>query len=142
MTDQGREIATWDKSTWKSGGEFTLGGHRFRVKASGWGGSHYSMVDDAGTQVASADRVGRKRWTVSAGGQTYNFRRRSFWSSEEELVLGDTAVGSIRKTSFWGNSVAVELPTLASALQLFVLAVVLSKWDAEASAAAASGGGG
>ena len=51
------------------------------------------MVDDAGAVVASADRVGRKRWTVEAAGQTYHFRRKSFWGNEEELVLGDTRVG-------------------------------------------------
>ena len=141
VTDRGREIATWDKSTWKSGGEFTLEGRRFRVRSNGWG-SKYSMTDDSDAVVAGAERVGRKRWTVSAGGQTYNFRRKSMWSSEEELVLGDTRVGSVRKTSFWGTTVGVELPGLTPALQLFVLAVVLSKWDAEAAAAAASNSGG
>ncbi|MBL7256183.1 hypothetical protein JKJ07_17950 [Actinoplanes sp. LDG1-01] len=141
MTDRGREITTWDKSTWKSGGEFTLEGRRFRVRSKIWG-SKYTMVDDSDTVVASAERVGRKHWTVSAGGQTYNFRRKSFWSSEEEFVLGDTRVGSIRKTSFWGGTVEVELPGLTPQLQLFVLAVVLSKWDAEAAAAAASSSGG
>ncbi|MBM2621773.1 hypothetical protein JIG36_40345 [Actinoplanes sp. LDG1-06] len=141
MTDRGREIATWDKSTWKSGGAFTLEGRRFRVRSNGWG-NKYTMVDEADTVVASADRVGRKRWTVTAAGQTYHFRRRSFWASEEELVLGDTRVGSVRKTSFWRGDINVELPTLPTPLQLFVLGVVISKWDAEASAAAASGGGG
>ena len=139
VTDRGREIATWDKSTWKSGGEFTLEGRRFQVRSNGWG-TKYRMVDDADAVVASAERVGRKRWTVSAGGQTYNFRRKSMWSSEEELVLGETRVGSIRKTSFWGGTVEVELPGLTPALQLFVLAVILSKWDAESAAAASSGG--
>jgi len=80
------------------------------------------MVDDAGALVAAADRVGRKRWTVEAAGQTFHFRRKSFWGNEEELVLGDTRMGSVRKTSFCRGDVAVELPGLATALQLFVLA--------------------
>nr|WP_255644063.1 hypothetical protein [Actinoplanes polyasparticus] len=136
VTDRGREIATWDKSTWKSGGEFTLEGRRYRVRSNGWG-NKYTMTDDSDTVLAAADRVGRKRWTVTANGQTYHFRRRSFWASEEELVLGETRVGSVRKTSFWRGDVNVELPSLTPALQLFILGVVISKWDAEAAAAAA-----
>lgn len=140
VTDRGREIATWNKSTWKSGGEFTIEGRRFRVRSNGWG-NKYTMTDDSDTVIASADRVGRKRWTVSANGQTYNFRRRSIWASEEELVLGDTRVGSVRKTSFWRGDVDVELPGMTPALQLFILGVVISKWDAESAAAASSAGG-
>ncbi|MCY1141808.1 hypothetical protein OWR29_27750 [Actinoplanes sp. Pm04-4] len=143
VTDRGREIATWDSKVWKSGGDLTLDGRRYEVRAKSWG-SRYAMKDDAGAIVASADRVGRKRWTVTADGQTYQFRRRSFWASEEELVLGDTRVGSVRKASFWGGTVEVDLPTLTPALQLFVLGVVISKWEAESAAAASasSGGGG
>jgi hypothetical protein len=137
VTDRGREIAVWDSSVWKSGGEFELGGRRFRVRSNAWG-HKYTMVDDAGALVASADRVGRKRWTVEAAGQTYHFRRKSFWGNEE-LVLGDMRVGSVRKTSFWRGDVAVELPGLATALQLFVLGVVISMWDAQTAAAAAGG---
>ena len=141
VTDRGREVATWDSKVWKGGGEFVLDGRRFRVKSNGWG-TKYTMADDAGTVVASADRVGRKRWTVSAGGQTYHFRSK-FWSGEEELVLGETRVGAVRKASFWGSTVNVELPGLPPAVQLFVLGVVISKWNAESSAAAgASSSGG
>ena len=83
--------------------------------------------------------VGRKRWTVEAVGQTYHFQRKSFWGNEEQLLLGDTQVGSVRKTSFWRGDVAVELPGLTTALQLFVLGVVISMWNARAAAAAAGG---
>jgi hypothetical protein len=31
------------------------------------------MVDEDGTRIASADRVGRKNWTVEAEGRTTNF---------------------------------------------------------------------
>ncbi|HEX8347363.1 MAG TPA: hypothetical protein VF657_21880 [Actinoplanes sp.] len=137
VTDGGREIAVWDSSVWKSGGEFDLDGRRYQVRSNTWG-NKYTMLDDTGATVASADRVGRKRWTVAAAGQTYHFRRKSAWGNEEELVLGDTRVGSVRKTSFWRGDVAVELPTLAPAVQLFVFGVIISMWDAQAAAAAAS----
>lgn len=133
VTDRGQEIAVWDSSVWKSGGAFELDGRRFQVRSNAWG-NKYTMVDDTGAAVASADRVGRKRWTVEAAGQTYHFRRRSVWANEEELVLGESRVGSVRKTSFWRGDIAVELPTLATALQLFVLGVTISMWDTQAAA--------
>ncbi|WBB53564.1 hypothetical protein [Verrucosispora sp. WMMD573] len=136
VTDRGREIAVWDSSVWRSGGEFELEGRRFQVRSNAWG-TRYTMVDDAGAPVASADRVGRKRWTVEAAGQTYQFRRKSIWGGEEELVLGDTRVGSVRKTSVWRGDIAIELPGLATALQLFVFGVVVSMWDAQSAAGAA-----
>lgn len=55
------------------------------------------------------------------------------------MLHGDTRVGSIRKTSFWRGDVTVELPGLATALQLFALGVVISMWNARAAAAAAGG---
>jgi hypothetical protein len=134
VTDRGREIAVWDSSVWKSGGEFELDGRHYQVRSNGWG-NKYTMADDTGAVVASADRVGRRRWSVEAAGQTYQFRRKSMWHNEEELVLGDTRVGSVHKTSFWRGDITVELPTLATALQLFVLGVVISMWDAQAAAA-------
>ena len=136
VTDRGREIAVWDSSVWKSGGRFELDGQHFQVRSNAWG-NKYTMTDDSGAAIASADRVGRKRWTVEAAGETYHFRRKSMWGNEEELLLGDNAVGSVRKTSFWRGDIAAELPTLTPAMQLFVLGVIISRWEAQA---ASSGG--
>ncbi len=141
LTEGGREITTWDSSFWKSGGEFVLGGQRFRVRSNGWG-SKYTMTDDAGAVVASAGKVGRKRWNVEAGGQTFDFQRKSFWSSEQELVLAGARVGSVRKQSAWRSDVDVDLPTLPPAVQVFVFGVVVSMWEQQSAAAAASSGGG
>jgi len=47
-------------------------------------------------------------------------------------------VGSVRKSSLWRGDGAVELPGLATALQLFVLGVVIMMWDASTAAAAAA----
>jgi len=61
----GRRLATWDGSSWKAGGTVELDGRRYEVRANMWG-NKYGMVDDGGMPIASADRVGRKNWTVEA----------------------------------------------------------------------------
>jgi hypothetical protein len=133
----GRTIATWDGALWKSGGAFELDGRRYHVNGNAWG-NRFSMMDSYGNRVASADRVGRKRWTVEAAGQTYHFRRASPWSNEQELHVGGARVGSVRRTSFWRGEVAADLPGLPLPVQMFVLGVVITMWDAQASAGAAA----
>jgi hypothetical protein len=96
------------------------------------------MVDADGTPVASAERVGRKRWTVEAAGQTYHFQRASMWSDEQELLAGGVRVGSVRKTSFWRGDATAELPGLPLPVQVFVVGVVITMWNAKAAAAGAA----
>ena len=79
-----RPVTTWDARVWRSGGDFTLDGRRYAVRSNAWG-NRYAMTDDRGAEVAAADRVGRKHWTVEVGGQTYRFQRASFFSGEQEL---------------------------------------------------------
>jgi hypothetical protein len=133
----GRTVATWDGSLWKNGGAFELQGRRYQVSGNAFG-SRFRMTDAYGMPVASADRVGRKRWTVEAGGQTYHFQRASSWGNEQVLFAGDGRVGSVRRTSFWRGEVTAELPGLPLPVQIFVLGVVITMWDAQASAAAAA----
>jgi len=106
-----------------------------RRRGNAWG-TRYSMVDAAGTEVASAERVGRKRWTVEAAGQTYHFQRASMWGNEQELHAGGVRVGSVKRTSVWRGDVAADLTELPLPVQIFVLGVVITMWDAQAAAAA------
>ena len=53
-----------------------------------------------------------------------------------------TAVGFVKRTSIWTSDAMADLPGLPVPVQIFVLTVVLTKWDAEAAAAGAGGGGG
>ncbi|MGI5213968.1 hypothetical protein [Plantactinospora sp. CA-290183] len=129
----GRTVATWDSSVWKSGGSFALDGGHYRVRGNAWG-NRFGMVDADGVTVASADRVGRKRWTVEAGGRTYDFQRASLWSDEQELHTGGRRVGSVRRTSVWRGDIAAELPGLPLPVQIFVLGVVITMWNQQAAA--------
>jgi hypothetical protein len=132
----GQPVSTWDSSMWKSGGDFDLDGHRYRVRGIAWG-NRFRMVDEQGTPVASADRVGRKRWTVEAAGQTYHFRRASAWSNAQELHTGAGPAGLVKRTSVWRGDIAADLPGLPLPVQVFALGVVITMWDAQAAAGAA-----
>jgi hypothetical protein len=131
----GREVATWDSTVWKSGGAFELDGRRYQVRGNAWG-NRFTMVDAYDLPVASADRVGRKRWTVQAAGQTYEFRRASLWRSEQELVSGGEPIGSVRRRAFGRGQITADLPGLPLPVQVFVLGVVITMWNAQAAAAA------
>jgi hypothetical protein len=138
ITSAGLPLVTWDGSAWKHGGTFELAGQRYSVRGNMWG-SKYGMVDEHGTRVASADRVGRKHWTVEVQGQTYSFRRVSMWRNEEELLVEGRRVGSVKRTSVWRRDAVADLPGLAPPVQIFVLAVVLTMWDEQAAAATSAG---
>ena len=131
-----RPVTTWDTALWRSGGVFELDGSRYQVRGNFWGG-RFTMVDDAGTPVAAANRVGRKRWTVDAAGQTYQFRRQSVWSGTQELYNMAGPVGVVRRTSLWRGDVAGELPGMPLPVQVFVLGVIITLWDAQSGAAGA-----
>jgi hypothetical protein len=131
----GSRVTTWDGSNWQAGGTFSLDGRPYRVRSNAWE-TEYMMTDGAGTVLAAAGKMGRREWTVTAGGQTYRFRRPSVWRHEERLVAGDQEVGSIRRTSMWRNDVEADLPGLPIPVQIFTVAVVLTRWDREAAAGA------
>lgn len=133
-------LATWDPSWWRAGGTLDLDGQRYQVRSNLWG-TQYRMTTEDGTVVASADRVGRKRWTVEADHRQYEFQRASIWRHEEELRSEGHPVGSIKRTSIWRSDATADLPGLPLPVQVFVLAVVLTKWDQAAASGAAAGGG-
>jgi hypothetical protein len=130
----GRRLATWDGSSWRAGGTVELDGRRYEVRANMWG-SKYAMVDEDSTRIASADHVGRKNWTVEADGRTYEFRSASWWRQEEELHSEGRRVGSVKRKSIWRGDAVADLLGLPLSVEVFVLAVALTKWDSEAATA-------
>jgi hypothetical protein len=139
ITTDGQVLATWEGSVWKTGGTFDLDGRRYEIRGNMWG-SKYGIVTEDGTAVASADRVGRKRWTVEAAGRIYEFQRASLWRHEEILHSEGRAVGSVKRTSIWRSDAIADLPGLPIPVQIFVLAVVLTRWDQQAAAGAGAAG--
>ncbi|MEV4515818.1 hypothetical protein AB0K00_43545 [Dactylosporangium sp. NPDC049525] len=134
VSQDGHLVANWDGSLWRSGGDLNVAGQAFQVRGNAWG-SRFSMLDKAGGVVAAADRVGRKRWTVTAGAVTYQFQRASAWGHAQDLYSDGRKVGSVRRTSMWGSDVAVDLPGVPLPVQVFVLGVLVTMWQAQAAAA-------
>jgi hypothetical protein len=136
ITEDDRPLGRWDPSVWRYGGRLTVDGREYRVGANMWG-TRYDMADGDGRVVATAARIGRKDWTVTADGRTYEFRRGSMWRPEQHLLSGDEAQGSIRKLSAWRSDAVADLPGLPRLTQVFALVAVLITWAAEAAATAA-----
>ena len=65
---------------------------------------------------------------------TYRFRRASPWRQEEELHTAGVRVGSVRRTGIWSSDAVADLPGLPPAVAVFVVSVVLTKWDSDAAA--------
>lgn len=136
----GQLVTTWEKSSWTRGGAVELDGRRLEIRGNLWG-TRYTMTDEEGAELAAADRVGRKRWTVEADGRIHELRRASMWRQEELLLADGREVGSIRRSGPWRRDATAELPGLPLPLQVFVFVVTLTKWDAARAAAAAGGSG-
>ncbi|WP_433299506.1 hypothetical protein ACQP2F_46365 [Actinoplanes sp. CA-030573] len=133
---EGRPVAVWDPTWWRTGGDFEVEGRRYQVRANGWG-TKYRMLDEMGQEVALIERAGRKRWAVQAGGRRYEFRRASFWGNRQELVADGVTVGSLRRTSSWTGAIEADLPGMPLAVQICVVGVQIAIWQAQQSAATA-----
>jgi hypothetical protein len=132
----GRPVAVWDSSWWRSGGVFEIDGYRFQVRANHWG-TKYRMLDQAGNEIALVERAGRKHWTVLADGRTYEFRRASIFGNHQELLIGGVPAGSLRRVSAWSGGIEADLPGMPLPLQVFVIGVQIAIWRAQQSAVAA-----
>lgn len=138
ITEDGRAVTTFESRWWSSGGSFSLDGRTFGIRANMWGG-RYGMADEDGARVASAEKVGRKHWTVTSPQEVYRFRRASIWRQDQVLLHEEREVGAVRRASRWKGGAVAELPGLDLALQVFVVAVVLTMWEQQAAAASSSG---
>ncbi|MEV6493009.1 hypothetical protein AB0M20_30955 [Actinoplanes sp. NPDC051633] len=132
ISADGSPIAVWDPSWWRTGGDLEVDGHRFTVRSNTWG-TNYRMLDEAGNEVATVERAGRKRWSVQADGRTYEFRRASFWRSEQELLVDGVRAGSLRRKSMWSGAIEADLPGMPIPIQVFVVGVQIALWQAEQS---------
>ena len=137
ISSDGRPVTTWQPSTWRQGGEFILDGQQFVVRANMWG-TKFTMSTAGGAELAAAEGVGRKQWTVSADRQTFTFQRASIWRSEEELIVRGRKAGYVKRVGMWRGDTIADLPVMSLPAQVFVLCLLISRWDAAQAAASSS----
>ena len=139
VREDGAPLMVLEKKGWRSGVEYTLDGTPYEVRAT-WTGTQYALRS-GDAEIAHAERIGRKHWSVSTPEGEFHFRRRSVWKADQEWVDAPdapTALGGCRRTGTWRGDAEARLPGMPTPLAVFVLSVVLLMW--EQAAAAAIGG--
>lgn len=131
LVEDGRCVATWEMSHWSTGGRFELEGRRFMVRANLLG-DEASLIEGGGRRIATAHGFGRKHWTIEADGTTYHFSRAAPWRREEKLHEGGRRLGSVRRTSLWRGDAAADLPGLPRVVEVFAIAIALTRWESDA----------
>ena len=144
VREDGAPLLVLEKKGWRSGVEYTLDGAPYEVRST-WTGNRFTLTrGDA--EIAHAERIGRKHWSVSTpDGTEFHFRRRSIWKSDQDWVSGPdaaAALGGIRRTGTWRGDAEARLPGMPTPLAVFVLAVVLLMWEQAAAAATAGAASG
>ncbi|MEU3711917.1 hypothetical protein [Streptomyces catenulae] len=138
MSRDGQLLTTFTSGKGQSKGSFRLGGAEYTVRAHAFGGT-YELLTEAGTCVATAERVGRRNWSLRASGQEFVFRRASFAGRNQELLGADgEPVGSIACAAGFKLGATADLPGLADEAQVFVTAVMLLRWQRQRNTVAAS----
>lgn len=135
----GQPLAMWDGRVWRNGGTFDLAGRRYDVKSKRVG--HAIRDDRRGRHDRRDGRSGRSQ-AVDGGGERPNI---PFPASVMVAIRGVTRcrwpAGGLRSgASRWRRDAVADLPDLPLPLQVFVVVVVLTMWDAQATAAATAGG--
>lgn len=130
LTADGKLITSWKWQAFSRTLDLDLDGRRYRVVSSGVVRARFELVDDRVLAVAGAERVGSGRWTLDADGRSHEFRRRSIWSPEQQMMSGDTVIGHVRVTGGWRGAVEADLPWLSRPAQVFVVVAVTAVWAA------------
>ncbi len=138
VREEGVPLLVLEKKGWRSGVEYTLDGTPYEVRST-WTGGRYTLAS-GDAEIAHADRIGRKHWSVTTPEGEFHFRRRSIWKADQEWVSApdaSEALGGIHRTGTWRGDAQADLPGMPTPLAVFVLAVVLLMWEQAAAAATA-----
>jgi hypothetical protein len=131
--EDGRWVATWERSPWATGGRIEVDGRRFTVRATLLG-DEASLTEAGGRRVAVARGFGRKNWSIESDGTIYHFSRTAPWRHEEKLHDRGRRLGSVKRTNIWRGDAAADLPGFPRVVAVFAIAVVLIRWESKAAA--------
>jgi hypothetical protein len=136
LDGSGPTVGSFEGSPWREGGRIRAGGQEWEFRRE-----RYRRLVLAGPQgeYAAAERISAwsGRWQLSAVGRTYELAKAAWYSRRYELRVGDAVVGELHPRGVFGSKADVTLPPeLPPAVQVFVVAVVMTLWRRDQSAAA------
>jgi hypothetical protein len=133
VRDEAGNSSTWEQHGWKEAMSGDLDEQRHELRADG---RRRFLLFRGGDVVARADAGKRGRWTILAGGSSYELRRSSRWRPEMEIRDGDTSAGVIRRAR---GKVVCDLPEgLALDVQVFTGLLAMLLWNRDAASSAVS----
>jgi hypothetical protein len=138
VDDAGAVLASLEGSWWREGGTVRSGAGTWEVRRDGWAGFRLLRGEDA---EATARSLGMFRTSleVQHQGRTYLLKRPSAFRRPYAVWEAGTQVGSVAPTSAFSNAAAVDLPaSMPVHVQVFVVAVVVTQWRRQQSAAASA----
>jgi hypothetical protein len=112
----------------------------YQARRTGWINSGF-VLERYDREVARADSEGffRRGYAIRAPGIWATLRQRGFMRSDFGLFVGDTEVGSIRRTGFWRTTIEASFrPELDRPIQVFLIWIAAILWRRAASAAAST----
>jgi hypothetical protein len=135
-SEDGGTPVTTVSQTRRGNAEFELDSVLYQVRLSGIVRRQALLENPEGRPVAGADSIGKRRWTVTCDGRSYEFDRVGIFGNEQAHVVGGKRLGSVRRTGFWRTGAEADLPDLPRLVAVFTFAVALLAWqrdDASAS---------
>lgn len=132
----GTVVGAFEGSPWREGGRIRAAGQEWEFRRER---SRRLVLTGPRGEGAAADRVSiwSGRWRLSAGGRTYELAKPGWWSRRYQLRAGAAVVGELSQRGLFSSKADVELPPeLPPAVQVFVIAVVMTLWRRENNAAA------
>jgi hypothetical protein len=136
LDESGTVLGAFQGSPWREGGRIRAAGQEWEFRRD-----RYRRLALAGPQGewAAAERISlwSGRWQLSTGGRAYELAKAGWWSRRYQLRAGDAVVGELSPRGLFSSKSDAALPAeLPPAVQVFVIAVVMTLWRRENSAAA------
>ena len=129
ITEDGDVPVTTLSPTRRGDAELELDAVAYRLRLSGIVRRQALLEAPDGRPVAGADAIGRRRWSVTCGGRSYEFEKVGVFGNEQAHVVDGERVGSVRRTGFWRTGAEADLPELPRLGAVFTFAVALLAWQ-------------
>jgi hypothetical protein len=135
--DGDRKLGGFDGSVWRENGRIQIGAEEWEFRKERT--RRFSLAGPQGTYAtAEQTSMWSSRWQIAVGDRLYLLAKESWLSSGYQVTVGDRVVGSVHRKGIFSSKAEVDLPAdMPPPVQVFVIAVVMTQWRRDSSAAAA-----